>query len=269
MPFFPQEEHQCGPAALATVLGWSGVSVAPAALAPSAYVPQREGSFQAELLTAARRQGRLAYVIQPDLAALLREVASGHPVLILQNRGLPWFPLWHYAVVVGFDVAGQTAVLRSGTERRREIPFATFDTTWARAGRWGVVVLRPGELPATADERRYVDAVLGLERVQRWPDANEAYRAARTKWPLSLPLLLGIGNTYYQMEDRRAAEQAFREAIGAHPRAGVAHNNLAQVLADLGRIPEAIDAAQRAVALGGPLRDDFSETLREIERHAQ
>ena len=32
VPFFPQTLHQCGPAALATVLGWSGVHATPEAL---------------------------------------------------------------------------------------------------------------------------------------------------------------------------------------------------------------------------------------------
>ena len=39
VPFFPQEAYQCGPAALATVLGWSGTAVTPDALTPQVYVP--------------------------------------------------------------------------------------------------------------------------------------------------------------------------------------------------------------------------------------
>ena len=36
-PFFPQEEYQCGPAALATVLAASGVAVSPDDLTGKVY----------------------------------------------------------------------------------------------------------------------------------------------------------------------------------------------------------------------------------------
>ncbi|MEO7385334.1 MAG: hypothetical protein ABIX37_00195, partial [Gammaproteobacteria bacterium] len=44
VPFFPQTIHQCGPAALATVLGASGVIATPDELAPLVYLPGRRGS---------------------------------------------------------------------------------------------------------------------------------------------------------------------------------------------------------------------------------
>lgn len=43
VPFFPQEDYQCGPAALATVLTWSGVNVTPEQLTPQVYIPERWG----------------------------------------------------------------------------------------------------------------------------------------------------------------------------------------------------------------------------------
>src|SRR3569623_3150374 len=70
-----------------------------------------------------RRYQRLPNVLEPELAALLREVGAGHPVQVLQNRGLSWAPRWHYAVVVGYDLARDEVVLRSGTERRHRVSF--------------------------------------------------------------------------------------------------------------------------------------------------
>ncbi|MGA0033840.1 MAG: hypothetical protein ACO3HA_10980, partial [Burkholderiales bacterium] len=49
-PFFPQEEYQCGPAALATVLAYSGAAATPEVLVPQVYLPGREGSLQTEML---------------------------------------------------------------------------------------------------------------------------------------------------------------------------------------------------------------------------
>jgi len=42
--FFPQEQYQCGPAALATVLNDSGVIVKPDELTPLVYIPKKNGT---------------------------------------------------------------------------------------------------------------------------------------------------------------------------------------------------------------------------------
>ncbi|OGI52488.1 MAG: hypothetical protein A2W42_06960 [Candidatus Muproteobacteria bacterium RIFCSPHIGHO2_01_60_12] len=265
VPFFPQEEYQCGPAALATVLTWTGVNVTPAELAPQVYLPERQGSLQLELIGAARRHGRIPYVLQPQLESLLAEVTSGNPVLMLQNLSFWWYPKWHYAVVVGFDLKSDRLVLRSGREERHEVPFKVFERTWRRSDYWAMVVLSPERLPFTAEEIPYVRAVAPLERLSRWPETALAYATALTRWPKSLAARMGLGNSRHALGDVRGAEEAFRQVTQDHPQAAVAFNNLAQALADQGRLPEAQAAAQRAVELGGPQSETFRETLKQIE----
>lgn len=269
VPFFPQEEYQCGPAALATVLNWAGASVTPAELVPEVYLPERRGSLQLELIGAARRQGRIPYVLRPELESVFTEVASGNPVLILQNLSFWWYPKWHYAVVVGFDLPGDRIVLRSGREPRHDIPIEIFERTWRRSHYWAMVVMPPDLLPFTAEEIPYVQAVAPLERLSLWHDTATAYATALKRWPKSLAARMGLGNSRYAMGDVRGAEEEFRQATQEHPEAAVAFNNLAQMLAEQNRWPEARAAAQRAVALGGPQMATFRDTLKQIEaKHA-
>ncbi len=262
--FFPQEEYQCGPAALATVLDWAGIEVTPAALAPAVYLPARRGSLQLELLAAARRYGAVPYVLRPALTALLAEIQAGHPVIVFQNLALSWYPKWHYAVVVGFDLARDELVLRSGRSRRHVVPLAVFERTWRRGGYWAMVAMPPERLPRTAEEAPYLQAVVALERLQRWDEASRAYRAALARWPQSLGAQLGLGNSRYALGDTAGAVAAYRAAVAAHPDAGIAFNNLAQALADQGQWREAEQAIERAAALGGPHAAAFAATAAKI-----
>lgn len=271
-PFFPQERYQCGPAALATVLKHSGVEITAAALVDEIYLPSRQGSLQIEMLAASRRYARLPYRIPAKMSALLKEVSAGNPVLVLQNLGLSWAPQWHYAVVVGFDLAQQEIILRSGTEARHHTEMNTFEHTWARSQHWGIVILPADRLPATATAEAYLRSVVDFESTQqRWQLANTAYRTALTRWPNNLIAQMGLGNSAYQLADLSAATDAFRNAVRDHPDTAAAHNNLAQVLMELavkkdGNLDEAEKHAQRAVELGGPHLESYRETLGEIQQ---
>jgi len=264
VPFYPQEEHQCGPAALATALGAQGVPATPESLVSEIYLPGREGSLAAELLGATRRHGMLAYPLRPQLEDVLREVAAGTPVVVLQNLSLPVAPQWHYAVAVGYDLAAGQIVLRSGRTRRELMPLADFERSWAPGGRWAMLVLPPKRLPATADAGRYVSAAVALERVDA-AAARRAYRTALARWPDDLVAAIGEGNAAYAMGDLAAAETAYRAATLAHPESADAWNNLAQVLGELHRPADARTAALRAVALGGPRLAQYQETLQALE----
>jgi tetratricopeptide (TPR) repeat protein len=263
VPFFPQEEFQCGPAALAMALAWSGVPVSPEDLAPDVFTPTKKGSLQSAMVAAARRHDRIVYRLS-DPKSLSDEIAAGHPVVVLQNLGLSWYPVWHYAVVIGLDFTDGTVILHSGTTAHKRISLKTFEYTWARSNYWGLLVLPPSRLPAVAAEENYLRAVGHLERMERWDIAAEGYRSALRRWPESLPATIGLGMCRYGQGDLNAAEEIFRDATLKFPDEGVLFNNLAQVLMDQGRKREAREAAMRAVELGGPLKAHFENTFETI-----
>lgn len=260
-PFFPQEDYQCGPAALATALTAAGFATQPEALVDQVFLPGRKGSLQIEMLAGARRQGAVATLIPGTLEAVMREADSGNPVVILQNLGLSWAPSWHYAVVIGYDLAAANFLLRSGPMERQELAFSTFEHTWDRGGRWAFVVTSPGALPATATESEATDALVAFERNAAPGAAVRAYRSGLSRWPSNLTLAMGLGNALYASGDKSAAADVFRNTAEGHD-APAAYNNLAMVLLELGRRTEARSAAERAVNLGGPMRAQALETLR-------
>jgi len=268
-PFFAQEIQQCGPAALATVLVAGGVSgVSPESLGDEVFVPARGGSLQVEMLGAARRHGRFAVRLPARLDALLGEVAAGRPVVILQNLSLPIAPRWHYAVVIGYDLARGELLLRSGTTERQVMPMTVFERTWARSERWAFVALAPGELPKAFDATELSAAAVAFERVAKPADAARSYEAVVRALPDDLTAAIGLGNARYAAGDVLAATSAFEAATRRFDSAP-AWINLAQTRLELGERDGARDAARRAVERAERAEPQWLDAARQAERAAR
>ncbi len=234
VPFFPQPEHQCGPAALAGVLGAAGVAIAPEVLTPQVYLPGRQGSLQIELLAATRRGGRIAYRLAEEPQALIAELEAGRPVLVLQNLLTPHVPVWHYAVLTGFDARSNRFFLNSGTKQQLPIDAGKFLRSWDWADRWAMVALRPGEIPARADPHRYAEAVTAFEIVASSEATRTAWQAAAERWPQEPLAYLALGNLAYGAADLQHAIDFYRRGLKANPRNPALLNNLASVLGEVG-----------------------------------
>lgn len=248
---------------MATILSHQGVSITPDALESFVYLPEREGSLQAEIVAAIRQHNMIAMELTPDLDTLILEVAAGNPVLVLQNLGNAWLPRWHYAVVVGYDLNRKQFVLRSGAHKRWVTDFSVFDRTWQRGQRWGLVALPAGRMPVTAQPMNYLKAASALEATGLTQAAYEAYKSAVIRWPENLIALMGLGNAAYTLKDYSASERAFRDATDHHPLNPATWNNLAYALAQQGCREEAETAASCAAKLS-PADTIHNRTLDEI-----
>lgn len=264
VPFHPQTDYQCGPAALATVLGASGVKIAPDDLVSQVYLPGRKGSLQVELLAASRRAGRIPYPLPQQPEAVFAELQAGHPVLVLQNLLVRTVPKWHYAVVVGADAARNRVLLNSGEKRALDMPASKFMRTWDWGGRWAVVALKPGELPAHAEPTAYLIAVAGFENVAGANAAGPAYQAALKRWPQEPRVHLAVGNQAYAQGDKRRAATYFREGLAHAPGDPVLSNNYASAMGELGCKTQALQALDRAKSTASQWEDQLGRTRVEI-----
>jgi tetratricopeptide (TPR) repeat protein len=270
VPFFAQTAYQCGPAALATILANEHVPVDAQALSPAVYVSGLHGTLQAELLAATRRYGLIPYVLT-DERALFTELRAGRPVLVLQNLGLKKIPVYHYAVIVGFDAERERVILRSGTQRRRAERIRKFLHTWTLAGNWAFVAVRPGALPATAAPEPYVRAVADAEPTLGAAAARKAYETAYAHWPNDDLVVFAAANRNFADGRFADAEQGYRRLIDRQPDSAPARNNLANVLLAQGRVSEALQQARAAQALVSEqagLRPAIEDTLAEIRAAA-
>jgi hypothetical protein len=269
VPFFPQVEYQCGPAALATLLSYSGVKITPEPLVNQVYLPSRQGSLQIEMLAAPRRYGRVSYQLAPRYADMLREVAAGNPVIVLQDVGL-MLTQWHYAVINGFDYPSGTLYLRSGTKARQEMPFTAFEREWMKSGYWAMVLTPPDRIPVTATEQGWMAAVLAMARAGDADAATLAYAAALKRWPDNLPAAIGLANQYHARGAFAEAVAVLRAAQQKHPQSVIVINNLAQALSDQGRHSEALAQIEKASDPQSPFAAEVRSTRQMImQRIAQ
>jgi hypothetical protein len=264
VPFFPQDDYQCGPAALAMAMNTAGARVSAASLVDEVWLPARHGSLQLEMLAAPRKHGLVSYRLAPRYGDLLREVAAGNPVVVLQDVGT-MLPEWHYAVVNGFDYESGTIFLRSGLQIRQQMPFTYFERTWIPGHYWAMVVTPPERIPATATEERWLEALLGLARGGDAEASVRGYRTALARWPQSLPAAVGLANHLHARGALDEAAGVLRGALQQHPQSVIVLNNLAQTLSDQGRNREALTLIQRAEDPQSPFAGEVRATRQMIE----
>lgn len=264
-PFVPQDQRfLCAPEALTMVMQAAGASITLPELSP-AFEPRgsSQGAMQPEMLAVPRRHGLLSHLLPPDLTELLREVSDGTPAVVLLNLAVSLSPAWHHAVLIGHDLDREEVILRSGREARRVMPMAAFEQAWVRSDQWAMVVLPPWRLPLTPGEAEVTRSAVAFERVAEPPQAVQAYRAALARWPASLTLAMGLGNSLHAAGRREDAAQVFVEAARRH-RSPAAWINYGTVALELGRPAEAESAAAQALDLGGA----WGERARALQRRA-
>ncbi|MBZ2189595.1 PA2778 family cysteine peptidase [Alcanivorax sp. JB21] len=233
VPFFPQEDYQCGPAALATVLGSAGVQVSDQTLVDEVWLPERQGSLAIEMVAAARARERLVYPVR-NQDQLFQSLEADLPVLVMQNLALPIRPRWHFAVVTGFENRGNTVILNTDTREAATMRWNRFVRTWARADYQGWVILPPGQLPPHARPLHLVQALEELTGSAGPAAAAPYWQQAATQWPQDYLLQFALGNHLWGREDTASAIQAWERAARARPEAFAPWHNLALAYAGQG-----------------------------------
>lgn len=140
VPFVPQVEDTCGPAALAMVLRFWGRSASHDELAAELGARELRGVAGSRLAEAARSRGLTAVAHRGDLDQLRDYVGKGRPLVVAWDMGRGRF---HNVVVVGFD--GEDVVVHDPAQgAARTVERATFERRWAGAGHWTLLVMPAG-----------------------------------------------------------------------------------------------------------------------------
>ena len=134
VPFFPQLDYQCGPAALAGVLNYYGKKATPEEVAGAIFRPNIRGTVTLDMVLYAREQGLSATWFNGSVGDIVRAVDDGVPLIVMVDFGFARISKNHYMVVVGYSPDG--IVANSGASRETLILWKDFLPTWERATRW-------------------------------------------------------------------------------------------------------------------------------------
>lgn len=249
--FLEQTDNFCGPATLAMAMSHAGHVVPVEEVAAQVYTPGKKGTLQQDMLSGARRQGMLAVQIQ-GMPALLQEVKAGNPVIVFMNLGLSWYPIYHYALVTGYDLAEPAVIMHSGETRDRSWSMRKFERSWALGQYWGLVVLPVTKLSAAASESEHSAAGAGLEALGKVREAETVYQNILTRWPDSFGALIGMGNIEYARGSYGKSVGYLRRATRAHGDSAVAWHNLAIAAGAAKRKREANQSARKALEIAPP-----------------
>lgn len=147
VPFFPQNQFQCGPASLASVLNFYNIHVSPEEIRDAIYLKRLKGTLNMDMFSYARGfadRGINVREIYGDLTILKGEIRREHPVIVFTDLGIWHIRRGHYMVVVGYDDLKGGVIVYSGREKDKFLPYPAFLRIWKRGGYWALVINKKG-----------------------------------------------------------------------------------------------------------------------------
>jgi len=143
VPFYPQEDYQCGPASLAAVLNYWHVDTTPEEIARSIYSRSAGGTLNVEMVFYPQEKGLDAFQYSGGLDDLREKIDAGYPLIVLVDYGWSLFQVNHFMVVVGYNDGG--IIVNSGKEEKKFIPEDSFLKAWERTRFWTLLIRQKTE----------------------------------------------------------------------------------------------------------------------------
>jgi ABC-type bacteriocin/lantibiotic exporter with double-glycine peptidase domain len=132
VPFVKQDREQCGPASLASVFFYYGVSIQTDVISKSIYDPKLRGSLITDLENFARRQGFRTESGRGTVEKLKEFIRQRKPVIVLIDQGFWIISRPHYLVLFGYNQEGFIA--HNGETPSRLYGYADFRKMWDKIG---------------------------------------------------------------------------------------------------------------------------------------
>ena len=138
IPFHAQEDYQCGPASLASVMNYWKKDVTPDDIAREIYSKSAKGTLDIDMVIYPQRKGLIAEQYSGGMKDLKKNIDSGYPLVVLIDYGFWAFQLNHFMVVVGYNEDG--VIVNSGKDKGKFISEEDFIKTWEKTKFWTLLI---------------------------------------------------------------------------------------------------------------------------------
>ena len=148
VPFFPQPQGElmCGPAALASVMGYYGDDASMAAVAREVYHERLKGTLPIDLFIYAREKGFKAEYYKGGMEDLKEKLSRSTPLILFLNLGLEAYPVGHYIVALGYNENFKVVLAHSGLERAKVYGYGRLLNAWSKTG-FATLLVTPKPTP--------------------------------------------------------------------------------------------------------------------------
>ena len=140
VPFVKQKDRFCGPAAMASVMGFYGENITQEEVAKEVYTPELGGALISDMQYFAREMGYEAETRNGDLNGIISVINEGIPPILIVDLGKWVVSVPHYYVVYGYNKGRSTFLLHTGFKSDQEMSFSELDKEWGKMNRLMLVI---------------------------------------------------------------------------------------------------------------------------------
>lgn len=144
VPFFPQKAYRCGPAALASVMGYWGSPLTMDDISKEIFDEKRSGTLPIDMLTYAKGAGFDVVYYRGSLDDLRLRVADKTPLILFLNMGYDLYPVGHYITVIGYDDVLRAVIAHSDMDVEAVFTYDELLSAWGKTD-FSTFLVRPGQ----------------------------------------------------------------------------------------------------------------------------
>jgi tetratricopeptide (TPR) repeat protein len=204
-------KDDCGPSALSMLLSTYDPQINYDEVKKQVYSPKAEGSFPQDILSSIRRHKYLALKIE-DQEMLFRSLEKEHPVIVFLNMGSHRLPMWHYALVVGYDLYDEVFFLHSADKAYKKISFENFNYHWTLADRWAYTARNPESMDTHFSINSYLKEIEANKNFD-FSDRYSYYSELRKIYPESVYPIIGMAQAAAQAEHWDKSINLYKQAL--------------------------------------------------------
>lgn len=142
VPFFPQTRHYCGPASVASIMNFYGLSITEEETAREIYTAKLNGTLPIDILRYARTKGFDVSYYKGSIEDMKKQISRGRPIILFVDLGYFAYPARHYIVATGYNDEMGYLIAHSGKDKDKVFSYKEIQTAWEKTG-FGTILIVP------------------------------------------------------------------------------------------------------------------------------